>query len=68
MFVLHVSEKDILSWYRSSILTFYLIIKHEEEGQVAELPLCIVLVTLMNFGTRFPVFLLKCGPSWSMKE
>lgn len=48
MFVLHVSEKDILSWNRSSVLTFYLIIIHEEEGQVAELPFCIVMVTLLH--------------------
>lgn len=63
MFVLCVSEKDILSWNRSSVLTFYLIIKHEED-QVAKIPFCIVIVTLMNFRTSFPV-LIKI---WTLME
>lgn len=60
----YVSVKKIFSsWNRSSILTFYLIIKLEE-GQVAELPFCIVIVTLMNFRMSSSV-LIKI---WALKE
>lgn len=60
----YVSVKKIFSsWNRSSVLIFYLIIKLEE-GQVAELPFCIVIVTLMNFRMSSSV-LIKI---WALME